>query len=402
MVTTYSYTAKKRNAETVEGTINASSEEEAVDLINQLGLLPVSVIPFEPTKRKVKHLEKKLKSKERLVFTRQLANLLKSGVSLPKALQVLEEQSSNNYFKAVISQIKEGVKSGRSFSSCLEDYPVLFSNLYITMARAGEESSNLEEMLVHVERYQKRQEEIKSKVKMAMTYPILMGCVGIAVIYFILSFVLPKMAGLYNNMREELPMATKILFQISNILNNNGLYILAAILICVFLNRIIGVTSFGKIFSGSMMLRIPLFGDIVQKSELSRFCQALVLLLGNGVSILRALDVAVPIIGNQVLRKDFEVSVEALTKGDSFGETLKQSKWVPPLMAHTIAVGEESGNLNDVLNEIALNYEEETNEVIKIATTLLEPIMIMAIGLVIGFIIFAMLLPVFQIDILAS
>ncbi len=402
MMTTYVYTAKKSNAETVEGRINASSEEEAIDLINQLGLLPVSVDVADKEEHAPVKVRGTIKSKDRLLFSRQLANLLKSGLPLLKALKILEEQTHNRYFRRVIRQIADGVQNGRSFSECLEDYPQIFSNLFVTMVRAGEESSNLEEMLVHVSAYQKRQEDIKSKVKTAMTYPALMAFVGVLAVYFILTFVLPKMAGLFDSIGEALPLPTVILFALSDILTTNGWSILIGFTVLVMMIRAVGYLEFGKIFTGSFVLKIPLFGDIIHKSELSRFAQALVLLLKNGVAILRALDVAVPIISNRVLQADFAACKEALSKGDSFGETLKGSKHVPSIMAHTIAVGEESGHLNEVLTEIADSYEEETNEAIKVATTLIEPLMIMTIGLVIGFIIFAMLLPIFQIDMLAA
>ena len=399
-MTTFIYKAKKSTAETVAGQITAQSHEEAVELINQLGLLPISV---EPQINSGTALDlsrpRKVKSRTLYIFSRQLANLLKSGVSILRALGVIEEQTSQGYFRKVISHIHYGVKNGQSLSECLTRFPHIFSDLYVTMIRAGEESGRLQEMLVSITEYQRRQEEITSKVRMAIVYPIFIGVVGVATVYFILTFVLPKMSGLFEGLGEALPLPTRMLLGLSTFLQRGGIWIIliAAISIFGFMRLRRGRASF---LSSPFLLRLPLFGEIILKTELARFCRTLVLLLKSGVSIVRGLQITIPMLTNDALRQHFEKCQQDLIAGGSLGKSIQQSPKIPAMMGYLIAVGEESGNLDETLEEIASTYEAETGEQIKLMTTLLEPIMILIVGAIVGFIVFAMLLPIFEINVL--
>jgi len=254
-MTKYNYKAKKRNAETVSGHINANSQDEAVDLISQLGLTPVSVFPEEnnsvsekPT-QSVKIIKRsKVSKKEVYIFSRQLANLLKSGVSLLKSLNIINEQTNSAYFRQIIGQLILSVKNGKSFSESLSAHPGVFSSLYITMIHAGEESGSLREMLINVSVYQKEQEEIRSKVRTALVYPIFMAFVGFISVYFILVFVVPKMAGLFSNMGNALPLPTVILLSLSSFLSKWWLWVVCGLsVIILFIQRWVrshaGITS---------------------------------------------------------------------------------------------------------------------------------------------------------------
>ncbi len=401
-MTTYVYRAKKNSAETVSGQILAHTQDEAIDLISQLGLLPVSIEAKADSAQTQSVRYQKVKTKDICVFSRQLANLLKSGVSILRSLAILEEQTMQPYFKKVISNIAWGIKNGRSFSDCLSEYPLIFSPLYITMINAGEESGNIQEMLISISIYQQRQEEVLSKVRIALAYPILMAVVGVGTIYFILSFVLPKMASLFDNMGSQLPLPTKILLTISSILVKGWAVALIAILLIGLSIKRWAQSAQGRLILSKVFLRLPLFGEIILKSELSRFCRTVVLLMKSGVPIVRSLQIAIPILSNEVIKAQLTKSKNDLTGGGSLGENLRQSSEIPPMMAHMIAIGEESGNLNEVFNEVATTYEQETDEKIKVMTTLFEPMMILVIGLIVGFIVFAMLLPIFQMDVFAK
>jgi len=401
-MTTFVYKAKKSTAETVTGHINAQSEEEAIDLINQLGFLPVSVHPERAEGDKTDLGKKqKVKLRELYFFSRQLANLLKSGITLLRALTIMEAQTHNRYFKKVLNRISYLIKDGKTFSDSLAEFPHIFGSLYITMVNAGEESGNLQEMLVSVSLYQYKQEQILSKVRNALAYPVLMLVVGIGTIYFILSFVMPKMAGLFNSIGESLPLPTKILLSLSSFLSKGGLWILLVAGILGLLAYRMNRSKKGRKSSSRFVLHLPLFGEIILKTQLSQFCRTMELLLRGGVSIIRALQISIPILSNEIIKEHLMQCKTDLTEGGSFGASIRKYPEIPPMMGHLISVGEESGNLTEVLTELAEDYERETNEKIKILTTLLEPIMILTIGLVVGFIVFAMLLPIFQIDVLA-
>jgi len=404
-MTTYIYKAKKSTAETVTGKISAHSQDEAIDLINQLGFSPVSVVE-ESEREGAKSIDvgkpRKIKIKELHVFSRQLANLLKSGVSLLRALGIIEEQTQNPYFKKVISQVAWDIKNGKSFSDSLAVYPHIFSSLFITMVNAGEESGNLYAMLVNISTYQRRQEEILSKVRTALAYPGLMAVMGVASVYFILTFVLPKMTSLFDSIGDAMPLPTVILLNVSEVLSKGGVWIIIGVLGIAYSISRWSQSKKGRVVMSRFLLSLPLFGEVILKTELARFCRTLVLLSKSGVSILKSLQISIPILSNELIKGHLMRCKDDLEGGGSFGESIKNSKEIPSMMGHLIAVGEESGNLEGVLEEIADSYEQETDETIKIMTTLLEPIMILVVGLVIGFIVFAMLLPIFQVDILAG
>ncbi len=398
---TFQYVAKKDGAKTVKGKINAQSEEQAIDLINQLGFLPVSVEPQTVSRNTARKARaRRVSQQEVATFSRQLAHLLRSGVSIIKALRILEEQAQHPQFREIIADILWNVKNGSSFSGSLTKFPKVFSPLYITMVAAGEEGGNLPQMLLNVANYLKRQADIRWKVKTALTYPLFMLALGVVTVYFVLTFILPKMRGLFDNIGTRLPWPTAVLLKTSDFLSDYW-WVVMAVLIITFLvaRRWIQSARGGKIISG-MLLRLPLFGHIILKAELARFARTLVLMHRGGVSFLRSLEIAIPILSNDVIKKDLAVCMDSLTSGGTFGEGMRQSRDIPAMMGHLISVGEESGHVDEVLDEIADTYEQETDEQIKVMTTLLEPVMILSVGLIIGFIVFAMLLPVFDIDVL--
>lgn len=399
----YLYKAKKGSEETVVGKINAQSQEEAVDLIHDLGFLPVTVELDSNEKKDIESSKSRnVRTSEIYLFSRQFANLLKSGVSVLRALTILEQQTQSSYFKRVIAHMTISVKNGKSLSESLSAYPKIFSSLYVTMVRAGEESSNLQQMLLNVSEYQKREEELVRKVKTALAYPMLMGVLGVATVYFILTYVLPKMSSLFDSLADQLPLPTVILLNVSKFLSIYWLWLAGGLVCAVTLFRQWKKTEKGKKALSHYILHLPYFGQIILKTELSRFCRSLVLLSKSGVSIVRSLEISIPILSNSIIKDHLKFCMEDLIAGGSFGQSIKISKEIPSMMGHLISIGEESGNLNDVLEELADTYEQETNEQIKMLTTLLEPIMILIIGLVIGLIVFAILLPIFSIDVLAQ
>jgi len=402
-MTTYAYKAKKGTAETVVGQITAETEDEAIDLISQLGLLPVS-LQAEDADGSVVDIgrPKKVGIKELYVFSQQLANLLKSGVTLLKSLTIIEQQTQHAYFKKVITRIAWSVKNGKSFSDSMAEFPRIFSPLYISMAHAGEESGNLQEMLRNVSIYQKKQDEVISRVRMALVYPLFMGGVGVVTVYFILTFVLPRMAPLFDSLGTDLPLPTLIMLNISAFLTKGWWILLIAIVgLSLSLYRW-QQSQAGKRVISRMLIHLPLMGPIILKTELARFARSFVLLLKSGISIVNSLQIAIPILGNELIKNYLLKCKEDLISGGSLGESIQQFEEIPSMMGHLISVGEESGNLNEVLTELANTYEQEADEKIKLMTTLFEPIMILLIGIIIGFIVFAMLLPIFQMDALVQ
>ena len=413
---TYHYKAKK-GTEAVEGRIEADSEKAAVEKLSLSGHLPLRVeledgsqetsgnglkpFPANPAKIPVKS-KGRVQSKEITLFSRQLASLLKSGVPILKALDIILEQSENPYLKYVLGNIHREIKEGSTFSSAFQNYPKIFPAIYIAIIRSGEDSGSLPDALLRISDYRAKQEEIVSRVRMALAYPVLMAVVGAGTIIFMLTFVMPRLLRLFSNMGQRLPLPTRVLMALSSGLRQWWWLIILVLVGVVLFVRSRLKTEQGRMFWSALELKLPLFGRFILKAELSRFSRTLELLIKNGISILRAIDVAIPVLNNEIIKKQLKESYKDLEQGGSFGRSLKKSKLFPPFMSNLIIVGEESGRLEGALSEIASSYERDTDERIKTMANLLEPLLILGMGLVVGFIVMAMLLPIFEINVMTN
>jgi type II secretory pathway component PulF len=396
------YKAKKKSAETVTGSILAQDKFEAVELIHQLGLVPVEVAPEkEEPKFEDFTTHKKVRFKNRYFFTHQLANLMKSGISLVKALSLLRQQIQNAYFKSVVARIEEDVKNGNAFSRALARFPHVFSDMYVAMVHAGEESGRVYASLRNLSQHQKKQRDLQAKVRTALAYPLFMAVVGTATVYYMIVFVFPKMMALFEDL-QTIPLPTRIMIRISGVLSQQWEWILGLLAVVVFAFRMFHVSRAGRSLLSRALFKIPFFNDLIVKAELARFANAIVMLSETGIPLTRSLDIAIPVLSNEVMKDQFYSAKETLLAGGSLGEHLQKSRVFPSLLGHLVAVGEESDSLEDVFREIAESYTQETEEKMKVMTTLFEPLMILIIGLMIGFMVFAMLLPIFQMDTLMN
>ncbi len=400
----YHYKAKQQNAETIVGRLTAESREDAIEKVHQLGYVPVSVEEISPVTAPDRKAYRfgRISSKERYLFSKQLVSLIKAGVPILRALEVLSQQTKNSYSRFIIDSIQAKVRGGKSLSESFADYPKIFSPLYVTLVKAGEESGRLKESLLSITEYQKQQEEILSKVRSALAYPLFMLVFGIASIIFTLTYVMPKITALYENFNQTLPAPTLMVMNMSDFLLQYGFFCGVAVIVLTALLKQWARTSAGRLFLNQLSLATPFWGDFLLKLEIARFARALRLLIQSGVPVVRAFQLSIPVTGNSILQDHLKTCQEELVAGRSFGEILGESPMIPEMVSHLISVGEESGLLGETLLDIAENYEQETNEKIKIMTTMLEPLMIVIIGAVIGFIVIAMLLPIFQLDVFAG
>jgi len=402
----YIYQAKKGPQQTIEGRVEAQSEKEAIEKISLLGLVPIhlkedNALPVLASEPQLILGEKsgiRLGAREITIFSRQLASLLKSGVPILRALVIIRDQAVNRNMKTVLQSIYKEVEAGSPFSSVLSQYPRVFPALYIALIRAGENSGALPEVLFKVSDYRAKQEEVVSRFKMAMVYPVLMAVVGIGTVVFMLTFVMPRLTKLYKDMGQSLPIPTKILISTSNALQHGWFWALLIIFAVIFIFRRYSLTKTGKVTVSVIQLNLPVFGNLVLKSELARFARTLELLLRSGISILRAINVTIPVLDNEIIKTQLFSSYKELEQGGSFGRSLKNSKVIPSFMTNLLIVGEESGKLDDALTEVAASYERDTDEAIRVMSSLLEPLMILLMGLVVGFIVVAMLLPIFEMN----
>jgi len=400
---TYIYKAKKGPQDIVEGKIEAQSEEEAVDKISQSGYFPLHIElekqPYAKSRPLPGKRLGKIRAKEVTIFTRQLAILIRSGVPILTSLNIIFEQSNNPSLRMVLDTVHNAVKEGSTFSASLTQYPRVFSPLYVAMVQAGEGSGALPEVLLRIADHRAKEEEMLSHFRMALAYPILMAIVGIGTIVFMLTFVIPRLMRIFVSLGQALPLPTRILISISDYLRQWWLWVGLLVVIIVVRQEL--KTNIGRVSFSIFKLRLPIFGKFILKTDLARFCRTLELLIKNGIPILKAIDIAVPVVTNDVVKSQLKLSYKALEQGGSFGQSIKDSKLFPAFMSNLLIVGEESGKLTDALGEVASSYELDTDEAIKIMSSLLEPLMILVMGLIVGFIVVAMLLPIFEINVMA-
>ncbi len=398
------YKAKKENAETVAGDIIARDSDEAVELLTRRNLIPVSV---EERSSASGGLLRDLKVsriglKQMYVFTRQLVALLKSGVALLQALDVLGRQTKHAYFSRVLVEVAASIRNGRSFSDSLSDHPAVFSSLYVAMARAGEESGRLRELLANMTVYFKKQDEISSRIRAALAYPAFMLGVGILTVFFILTFVMPRVAVLFSGINTPLPWPTVFIMGLSRGVVKSWPFLAGFVVVGAIAARTFDQAVWLRRGVGQSLALIPFVRELALKVDSERFARTLGLLLQSGIPILKALEVAIPTLSIEDLKSSLLLVQQRVAGGAGFGDALKEVSALPEMFAQLISVGEESGELADTLMDIADTYEQDIGEVSKTLTTLLEPLMILLVGAIVGFIVFAMLLPIFQMDILAQ
>ncbi|KPK98741.1 MAG: hypothetical protein AMJ95_02520 [Omnitrophica WOR_2 bacterium SM23_72] len=398
----YRYKAKKGPQEVIEGQLEAVSEKEAVEKINALGLVPLRVEEEVSSNVLVTSKGKsfgKVKTRQITVFSRQLAQLIRSGVPILRAIHIIMEQSESRTLKAILGDIHDNLKEGSTFSSCLSAHPNCFPPIYIAMIRAGEDTGGLPEALLRITDYRMKQEEFISRLRMALAYPFLMAIVGVATIVFMLTFVIPRLTKIFFSMGQALPLPTQILISISSAMRQPWMWLAFSAIVLIFIRQ--SKTEAGKVVLSRLKIHLPLLGNIILKANLSRFCRTLELLIKSGIPILKAIDIAVAVINNEIVKEKLKMSHKELEQGGSFGKSLKASSLLPSFMTNLVIVGEESGKLAEALCEVADTYERETDEAVRIMTNLLEPLMILIMGLIVAFIVIAMLLPIFEINLMA-
>ncbi|MFH1996083.1 MAG: type II secretion system F family protein [Candidatus Omnitrophota bacterium] len=401
---TFKYSAKD-GPKTVRGDITAQSKTEAVEKISMMGYMPIDVVEGSDSAGNVPGATRislrRISSKERTVFTQQLATLIRSGVPILRALSIIAKQSENPRLAETLENIQEAIRNGDNLSTAMARFPKLFAPVYLAMVRSGEGSGNLQEALVRVAEYYRKQEEIFSRVHTALAYPALMAFVGAGTIYFMMVFVMPRLMKIFATLGQELPLPTQVLIRLSVLLRERWYLIVAGIFAIVILYQRGQKMMAQRIIISKIQLSLPLFGDLIRKSELARFSRTLSLLIKSGVTVLRGIEVTTPVLKNEIIKRELLRSYDELRQGGSFGKSLEKSREFPGFMTNLIVIGEESGKLDEAMVEIADFYERDIDAAIRVFTSLLEPLIILVMGLIVGFIVIAMLLPVFQIDLLA-
>lgn len=332
------------------------------------------------------------------IVTRQLATLIKAGIPLVDSITALIDQTTNIKFKQILSDVKNRLNEGSNLADALSNYPSVFSNLYVNMVRAGETSGTLEIVLERLADYTENQAKLKAKIMGALTYPVIMLIVAIGIISFLFVAVVPKITRIFEEMKASLPLPTRILIAISSFVRDYWwlLFIITGAVIYFVIRYI--KTPNGRVKFDRLLLRAPVIGEITRMLAMARFSRTLATLLKSGVPILQSMDIVKNILNNQILVSALEEARNSIREGESIAVPLKKSGQFPPLVIHMIAVGEKSGQLEDMLNNVADTYDYQVESRLNALTSLLEPIMILSMGAVIFFMVISILLPILQLN----
>lgn len=336
--------------------------------------------------------------KELALFSRQLAALLSSGVPILKALDVYLEQTDNKYLRAVVTQIREQVKNGHSFSASIAAYPKVFSPFYRALIKSGENSGSLDQSLSLVAGYFSQEIRLSSEIKSALAYPLFILGAGFITVLFIFIHVMPQIVPLFQGLGIEKPLATRILIAISSFLQANWIWLFLAFLILFLIfRRALKNDTFSYYFSG-FKLSFPMAGALLFKSDIARFSRALGIALSKGVPVIAAVESVTPVLSQYRLRKSLEIGRKQLTFGKSIKDVFLEAKVFSPFVLRLVSTGQESGKLAKAFFDIAETYESDCQEMLRTFTNLLEPAMVLLVGLFVGFIVAAVLVPVLDLS----
>ena len=334
--------------------------------------------------------------------TRLLGTLLGSGVTLPESLRALTEQVESPRFKGILSAIAEQVNQGSALGDAMAEYPKVFPQLYTNMIRAGEASGALETVLFRLAEFMEKELEIRSKVNSAMFYPVLLAFLGVVLVIVLMVAIVPKLTNMFDSMAAELPWNTKLLIWMSDTLSSYWYLFGLGTAFAVWAFRKWRATETGRKQGDAILLKIPVMGDLVRKVAISRFARTLETLLASGVQLLEALDIVRTLLGNVILEEVVSEARDNIREGEGIAPALKQSGQFPPLVTHMIGVGERSGQLEQMLGDVADAYDRETNTTIARFTAMLEPLMIVVMGVGVGFVVFSIMRPIMMLTEMAG
>jgi type II secretion system protein F len=402
----FSYKATDYNGKVVKGFLEAPDDKGVVAKLDTMGYIPIRIVPAGKEKRKY-HLDvsdlfstvfKRISGKDVMLFTQDLATLLEAGLPVDRALSILTEVTEKDKFKEVVQDILKTVQGGSYLSDALSRYPRIFSKFYVNMVRAGEVGGVLEPVLVRLGMFLETSQDLKDYIISAMIYPIFLVFVGGASIIVLLTFVIPKFSLIFSDLGAAIPMSTQLLLGLSNLTRSYWWIVIAGILLLYYSFWKYSRTPEGKLSIDKQKIRLPIFGQLIIKVEVARFSRTLGTLIKSGVPILQALDLVKDIIGNRVIAASMDDIREKVQKGDRLSKPLSSSGHFPSLAIQMITVGEETGRLDEMLLKVAENYEKIVRSMIKRFIGLLEPAMILIMGLLVGFIVISMLMAIFSIN----
>lgn len=388
----FSYTARNNTGQVIKGTVSANDRAGAMRAISAQGLKPVLVKADEPTTKLGKFggikLGQKVKTKDLVIFTRQLATMINAGVPMVRSLATLQAQTENKYFKEQLGVVAKKVESGVSLGDSLAEHPNIFSTIYINMVKAGEEGGILDDVLLRLALQVEKEAEIKQKVKSAMTYPIVITILTIGAFFLLMTTVLPKLGTIIKGMGAELPPLTKAMLAISDVMTSKAFLVLAplSIIFIIFMFRRWIKTESGRYTFHKMLLKMPIAKSLITKVAIARFARIFSSLMAAGVTVLTSIETTSGAIGNKVIERELEEAAKQVRNGAQLSAALADSSVFPPIVSQMLAVGEETGQIDKILVKVADFYETEVDAFVSALSSIIEPLMILVLGGMVGLI----------------
>ncbi len=392
----FTWEGKTRQGSVQKGEIAANSKEDVLALLRKQNIQPINVTA-KPKELKLSFGAPKVKDKDVVIFTRQLATMIDAGLPLVQCLDILGNQTENKTLAKTVNQVRSDVESGATFADALKKHPKIFDSLYCNMVAAGEAGGILDTILGRLAAFMEKFAKIKGQIKSAMIYPAIILFVAVAVVSLLLVVVVPMLANIFVEAKMQLPFPTRIVMAVSSFLKGWG----GLVLLCTAVGFFVGLKQFRKTENGlrttdGIALKIPVAGALIQRVAVAKFTRTLGTLLTSGVPILEGLLIVSRTAGNKVVEEAILATRQSVSEGKTLAEPLGRAKVFPTMVVSMISVGEATGALDNMLNKIADFYDDEVDSAVAALTSMLEPMLMIFLGVVVGFVIVAMYMPIFQ------
>lgn len=396
----FKYTGRTEKGDVKRGTIESSSRNQAIQDLRAMGIRPREVVETKPSfwNREISFTSSRVKQQDFIVYCRQFATLIRAGISIVDATNILAEQTASKRLKQILQEVQAEIRSGRSFSDAVNDYPKVFPPLFVNMVRSGEMTGNLDETLDRLASYFEKQYSLKKKVQSTLAYPVILLIVILVVVTFLMVVIVPNFITIFDQFDSELPGITQLLVTISLLVQKYwwlGLLIIGIGMIALML-----LWRQNKTFHYGvhvMLLKMPIFGPLLQKAAIARMTRTLSSLFSSSVPILPSLGIVAKVVNNPVIEKVVLEARSSLESGNSLAQPFERSWVFPPLVAQMTAIGEQSGTLDFMLEKVADFYEEDVDRTVDTLRSLIEPLMIILLAVVVGFIVLSIMIPMLSV-----
>ena len=406
----FTYTARDKNGKSTTGTMEAPSRQDLASKLKEKGLLPTSInegsggraSATAKKQKSGKFTGKKVKADEMVLFTRSLATMVNSGLPLLQGIDIMIEQTESPNFKATLTQVGQDIEAGLTFSEALRNHPKAFSDLYSSMVKAGEASGDLDGILIQLAEYLEATEKLKREVRSAMTYPVIALVIVVLIAVGLLVFIVPKFQDIFNSLGGTLPLPTLFLIAASDVLREYALIVIGVLIAIGIGIKYYVATPMGRYQRDALMLKLPVFGVLFRKVAVSRFARTMSTLTRSGVPVLGALEIVERTIGNEVLGRAISNSQASIKAGATIAEPLARSGVFPLMVIRMIDVGEKTGSLDELLIKVSEFYDQQVEAMVASLTSLIEPLLILFLGVVVGGMVLALFMPIFQLSTLVG